>query len=69
MPKAPPNHGKDWTAADVRQLRQLARKMSTQAAAKQLGRTKASVAVRASVEGISFRPGRASVRLGARPRR
>jgi hypothetical protein len=57
MPRAPTNHGKNWTAADIKQLRQLARKVSTQAAAKKLGRTKASVAVRASAEGISFKAG------------
>jgi hypothetical protein len=33
----------------------LFRTLSTRAAAKQLGRTKASVAVKASTEGISFR--------------
>jgi hypothetical protein len=57
MAKAPFNHGKAWSAGDVKKLRQLARAgLTTRAAAVKLGRTLASVAQKASIEGISFRP-------------
>lgn len=56
MPKAPSNHGKDWTAGEIKKLRQLARQnISTWVAAKKLGRTLAAVAQKASFEGISFK--------------
>ena len=57
MAKTPSNHGKGWSAGDIKKLRQLARESSTtRAAAVKLGRTLASVAQKASIEGISFRP-------------
>ena len=56
MAKMPSNHGKGWSAGDVKKLRQLARENSTtRAAAAKLGRTLASVAQKASIEGISFK--------------
>ena len=57
MTKTPTNHGKDWTAADVKKLEQLARQNTpTRVAALKLRRTLAAVAQKASVEGISFKP-------------
>lgn len=57
MAKAPSNNGKDWTAGDVKKLKQLKRQnISTRVAAKKLGRTLAAVAQKASVEGISLKP-------------
>ena len=59
MAKTPSNHGKGWSAGDLKMLRQLAKQsVSTRAAAAKLGRTLASVAQKASVEGISFKPKR-----------
>ena len=56
MAKTPSNHGKEWSAADVKKLRQLAKQsVSTRATAAKLGRTLASVAQKASVEAISFK--------------
>ena len=57
MAKAPSNHGKDWTAGDVKKLKQLARQNTpTRVAALKLGRTLDAVAQKASVEGISMKP-------------
>ena len=57
MAKTPTNHGKDWTAGDVKKLEQLARQNTpTRVAALKLRRTYAAVAQKASVEGISFKP-------------
>jgi hypothetical protein len=57
MAKAPSNHGKAWTGTELKKLKQLARqRLPTRVAAQQLGRTLASVAQKASVEGISFNP-------------
>lgn len=56
MAKTPSNHGKDWTAGEIKKLRQLARQnISTPVAAKKLGRTLAAVAQKASVESISMK--------------
>jgi hypothetical protein len=56
MAKTPKNHGNDWTAGDLKQLRQLAKgKTPARAAALKLRRTLAAVQQKASVEGISFR--------------
>ena len=45
MAKTPPNHGKDWTAGDIKKLEQLARQNTpTRVAALKLGRTPAAVA-------------------------
>jgi hypothetical protein len=57
MAKTPTNHGKDWTAAEIKKLGQLARQNTpTQVAALKLGRTPAAVAQKASFEGISMKP-------------
>ena len=57
MAKAPSNHGKAWTAGELKKMRQLAKQsLPTRVAAVKLGRTLASVAQKASVEGISFNP-------------
>jgi|tagenome__1003787_1003787.scaffolds.fasta_scaffold19963645_1 hypothetical protein len=57
MAKVPSNHGKEWTATELKKLKQLARqRLPTRVAAKQLGRTLASVAQKASIEGVSFSP-------------
>ena len=56
MANTPSNHGKEWSAGDVKKLRQLAKQsLTTRVAAVKLGRTLASAAQKASVEGISFR--------------
>lgn len=57
MAKEPRNHGKDWTAADVKQLRQLARENTpTRVAGLKLGRTAAAAQQKASEEAISLKP-------------
>ena len=57
MAKTPTNHGKDWTAGDIKKLGQLAKQNTpTRVAALKLGRTPDAVAQKASVEGISFKP-------------
>ena len=57
MAKTPSNHGKGWSAGDLKKLKQLAKQsVATRVAAAKLGRTLASVAQKASVEGISFNP-------------
>lgn len=57
MAKRPSNHGKDWTAADLKQLEKLARQNTpTRVVALKLGRTEAAVAQKASFEGISLKP-------------
>ena len=57
MAKTPTNHGKDWTAGDIKKLGQLARQNTpTRVAALKLGRTPDAVAQKASVEGISLKP-------------
>jgi hypothetical protein len=57
MAKRPSNHGKDWTAADLKQLEKLARQNTpTRVIALKLGRTPGAVAQKASFEGISLKP-------------
>jgi hypothetical protein len=57
MAKHPANHGKDWTASEVKQLQQLARgNTPTRVAALKLGRTPAAVQQKASTAGISLKP-------------
>jgi hypothetical protein len=57
MAKKPENHGKDWSAGDLSQLKQLARQNTpTRVMGLKLGRTPASVQQKASQEGISLRP-------------
>jgi hypothetical protein len=59
MPKRPPNDGKAWTAKELKQLEQLAKRNTpTREVASKLGRTPAAVQQKASTEGISFRSGR-----------
>lgn len=50
------NHMRDWTARDVKMMRQCARRrLSARAAAKTLGRTRGAVAYKAMVLGVHFR--------------
>ena len=57
MAKKPSNHHKEWTLADIRQLRQLARANTpTRVIGLKTGRTPAAVQQKASLEGISLRP-------------
>ncbi len=57
MAKTPKNHGKDWTPADTKQLRQLARENTpTRVAGLKLGRTPAAVQGKAGELGISLKP-------------
>jgi hypothetical protein len=56
MAKTPKNHRSDWTAGDLKQLRQFAKaNMPSRVAALKLRRTAGAVQQKASVEGISFR--------------
>ena len=57
MPKYTRNTGKQWTAPQVRELRQLARENTpTRVIGLKLGRTKGAVYTKASEEGISLAP-------------
>ena len=57
MAKAPKNRGNDWTPADVKQLKQLARENTpTRVIGLKMGRTPGAVQQKASTEGISLRP-------------
>jgi hypothetical protein len=57
MAKKPSNHRNDWSASDVRLLKQLKRENTpTRVAALKLGRTPAAVYQKASAEGISLKP-------------
>ena len=57
MARAPKNHGTDWTASDVKQLKQLARENTpTRIIGHKMGRTPGAVQQKASTEGISLRP-------------
>ncbi len=57
MAKPPRNHGKDWTADDLKSLKQLARENTpTRVMGLKLGRTAAAVQQKASTEGISLKP-------------
>jgi hypothetical protein len=57
MAKAPKNGGSAWTAADDRQLRQLARENTpTRVIAIKLARTPGAVSTRASQQGVSLKP-------------
>ena len=57
MAKAPPNNGKDWSAADIKQLqREVKQNSPTRVLALHLGRTPAAVQQKASQEGISLKP-------------
>ena len=57
MGKTPKHHRTEWSAADLKRLKQLAKgNTPARIAAQKLGRTPAAVQQKASVEGISFRP-------------
>lgn len=57
MAKTPPNHGQDWTAQQVAQLRDLAKHNTpTRVIGIKLGRTEDAVESKASDEGISLKP-------------
>jgi hypothetical protein len=57
MAKQPPNHGKPWTPADNRQLRQLAAENTpTRVVGLKMGRTPDAVYGHASAEGVSLKP-------------
>ena len=56
MAKTPSNHGKDWTAGDIKRLGQLARQNTpTRVAALKLGRTPDAVAQKAMSKGSRSR--------------
>jgi ABC-type Zn uptake system ZnuABC Zn-binding protein ZnuA len=55
--KQPTNHGKDWTASDVQQLKQLAKgNTPTRVIGLEIGRTPDAVKQKASSVGISLKP-------------
>jgi hypothetical protein len=57
MAKTPKNHGKAWTPAQVKELKQLARENTpTRVIGIKVGRTEDSVRGKASSEGISLKP-------------
>lgn len=57
MSKYTRNTGKDWTPADVKQLKELARENTpTRVIGLKLGRTVSSVRSKASSKGISLKP-------------
>jgi hypothetical protein len=57
MAKQPKNHGKSWTPAETRQLRQLAKQNTpTRVAGLRLGRTPAAVQSKAGELGVSLKP-------------
>lgn len=57
MAKKPPNHGKDWSAVQVRQFRQLvARNTPVGILARMTGRTVLAVQGKAYNLGLSLRP-------------
>lgn len=57
MPKPPANHGKQWTPADVAQLKQLAKgNTPTGLIAHKMGRTEDSIRSKASETGVSLKP-------------
>jgi hypothetical protein len=57
MPKYTRNTGKEWTATDIKQLRDLAKENTpTRVIGLKLGRTENSVRSKASSENISLKP-------------
>lgn len=55
--KTPPNSGKAWTPAEVKNLQSLAAENTpTRVMGLKLGRTPAAVSSKASSEGISLKP-------------
>lgn len=57
MAKEPKNHGKAWTPADVKDLKQLAKENTpTRVVGLKLGRTEQSIRGKAQSEGVSLKP-------------
>ncbi|MEH6413833.1 hypothetical protein [Pseudomonas sp. CGJS7] len=57
MAKKPANHGKDWTPAQTKQLRELARENTpTRVMGLKLGRTESAVRGKAGELGVSLKP-------------
>lgn len=57
MAKKPANHGMDWSAQDVKQLRDLAKQNTpTRVIGIKTGRTEGAVQSKASEENISLKP-------------
>jgi len=57
MAKAPVNNGKQWTDAEIQQLKHLAQgNTPTRVIGIKIGRTPAAVSQKASAEGISLKP-------------
>jgi hypothetical protein len=57
MAKIPPNHGKEWKPADVRQLEKLVdQNTPTRVIALKMGRTEDAIYAKASEEDISLKP-------------
>ena len=57
MPKYTRNTGKEWTKADVRQLKELAKENTpTRVIGLKLGRTEGSVRTKAANEKVSLKP-------------
>jgi hypothetical protein len=55
--KPPPNHGKDWRPAEVKQLRELARgNTPTRVIGLKLGRTEDAIRGKAASAGVSLKP-------------
>ncbi|NOT02159.1 MAG: SANT/Myb domain-containing protein [Phycisphaerales bacterium] len=57
MAKKPQNQGKAWTAAEIRELKQLVKQNTpTKSIARKLGRSMESLYNKASTEAISLKP-------------
>lgn len=57
MPKAPANHGKQWSDQDISQLKNLAKgNTPTRVLGLKLGRTPQAVQAKASEVGVSLKP-------------
>jgi hypothetical protein len=55
MAKSPKKHRAEWTKADVKELKQLAKTTPAAAIARKTGRTVGAVRIMAHREGISLR--------------
>jgi len=54
--KTAPRHMREWTAGDMKKMRELAKKrISARVAAGKLGRSPGAVRYKAMMEGVSFR--------------
>jgi len=57
MAKPPSNHGKQWTPADVKQLKQLAKENTpTRVIGLKMGRTEDAVRAKAGENDVSLKP-------------